>query len=45
MRDLNFYAVSYVLYVETSLPVGNASIIRSILCDKYAGEQINTAVT
>ena len=42
MRGLIIDGVWYVLYVETPLPVNNTNIIKSILYNKYAGEQINT---
>jgi len=45
MRDLITDAICYVLYVETPLTVGNASIIKSIFYNKHAGEQISTFLT
>jgi hypothetical protein len=37
--------VRYVLYVETPLAVGNASITRRMFYNKYASERISTVVT
>ena len=44
MRGLIIGAVDYVLYVETPLTVGNASIIRITFYNKYASEHISTFV-
>ena len=44
MKGLRVDAVCYVLYVEMTLTVGNASIIRNIFYDKYASQHISTVL-